>query len=118
MLSNPLPLGPQQQLPVLRIIQEGLTNALKHDKATNMVVEATNSDTHFTLTIEDDGHGFDVQAAKAIASGKGLNSLEKRARVLGATLEVKSSAQGTRLELKVPLLPWADTTAHPAPGGH
>jgi signal transduction histidine kinase len=116
-LSNPLPLGPQHQLPVLRIIQEGLTNALKHANAHTIAVEATNTATQFTLTIQDDGCGFDVQAAATQGSGKGLNSLEKRARVLGGTLRVESSAQGTLVELRVPLV-LSDAlvaTAHPAP---
>jgi signal transduction histidine kinase len=102
-LSNPLALGPQLQLPVLRIIQECLTNALKHANAQTITLEATNTDTQFMLTIQDDGGGFDVQAAKEQASGKGLNGLEKRARVLGGTLWVESSPQGTRVELQVPL---------------
>jgi signal transduction histidine kinase len=102
-LSNPLALGPQLQLPVLRIIQECLTNALKHANAQTITLEATNTDTQFMLTIQDDGGGFDVQAAKEQASGKGLNGLEKRARVLGGTLRVESSPQGTRVELQVPL---------------
>jgi signal transduction histidine kinase len=102
-LSNPLPLRPQHQLPVLRIVQETLTNALKHANAKNITVEASNTDTELTIRLEDDGQGFDVQAAKQQATGKGLNSLDKRARVLGAQLEVTSSQHGTRIVLFVPL---------------
>ena len=104
-LSNPLPLRPQHQLPVLRVIQESLTNALKHANASTITVEATNTDTELTIRIEDDGQGFDVDAAKEQATGKGLSGLEKRARVLGAQLQVRSTAQGTRVEL---VLPWAE----------
>ena len=106
-LSNPLPLRPQHQLPVLRVIQESLTNALKHANASTITVEATNTDTELTIRIEDDGQGFDVDAAKEQATGKGLSGLEKRARVLGAQLQVRSTAQGTRVEL---MLPWAEAT--------
>ena len=102
-LSNPLPLRPQHQLPVLRIVQETLTNALKHANAKNITVEASNTETELTIRLEDDGQGFDVQAARQRATGKGLNSLDKRARVLGAQLEVTSSQYGTRIVLKVPL---------------
>jgi signal transduction histidine kinase len=45
-----------------------------------------------------------VDAAKEQATGKGLSGLEKRARVLGAQLQVRSTAQGTQVEL---VLPWA-----------
>ena len=103
-LSNPLPLRPQHQLPVLRIIQESLTNALKHANARTITVEAANTETELTIRIEDDGQGFDVHAAKQQATGKGLHSLDKRARVLGAQLEVSSSGQGTHIVLKVPMV--------------
>jgi signal transduction histidine kinase len=102
-LSNPLPLRPQHQLPVLRIIQESLTNALKHANASTITVEATNSDTELTIRIEDDGQGFDVHAAKAQTTGKGLSGLEKRARVLGAKLQVLSSPAGTHILLLLPM---------------
>lgn len=107
-LSNPLPLRPQHQLPVLRVIQESLTNALKHANASTITVEATNTDTELTIRIEDDGQGFDVDAAKAQTTGKGLSGLEKRARVLGAQLQVRSTAQGTQVEL---VLPWAEASS-------
>ncbi len=102
-LSNPLPLRPQHQLPVLRIVQETLTNALKHANAKTIKVEATNTDTELTISLVDDGQGFDVRAAKQHATGKGLNGLDKRARVMGAQLEVSSSAQGTCVVLKLPM---------------
>jgi signal transduction histidine kinase len=101
-LQSPLPLGPQQQLPVLRIIQESLTNALKHAHAKTIAVEATNTDSEFILSVQDDGRGFDVAAARAQAEGKGLNGLDQRARVLGAALQVKSGPLGTTVQLIVP----------------
>ncbi len=102
-LSNPLPLRPQHQLPVLRVIQESLTNALKHSNASTITVEATNTDTELTIRIEDDGQGFDVYSAKEKATGKGLSGLEKRARVLGAQMQVHSSPAGTQVELVLPI---------------
>lgn len=103
-LANPLPLRPQDQLPVLRIVQESLTNALKHAGAKTITVEASHTGTELVIRIEDDGQGFDVHAAKARAAGKGLNSLEKRARVLGAQLQISSSERGSVVWLRVPLV--------------
>lgn len=54
------------------------------------------------LRIEDDGQGFDVEAAKAQATGKGLSSLEKRAHVLGGQLQISSSGRGSVVWLRVP----------------
>jgi signal transduction histidine kinase len=102
-LGHPLPLRPQHQLPVLRIVQEALSNALKHAAAKTITVQATQSDTALSLRIEDDGQGFDVSAARASATGKGLNSLDKRARVLGGQLHISSSERGSVVWLQVPL---------------
>lgn len=102
-LSNPLPLQPHDLLPVLRIVQESLANALKHASAKTITVEASRSETELILRIEDDGRGFDVDAAKARAAGKGLNSLDKRARMLGAQLQIHSSERGSVVSLGVPL---------------
>ena len=55
------------------------------------------------MDISDDGTGFDLEATRRSARGKGLNSLEKRARVLGARLVMTSTAQGTRTLLVMPL---------------
>ncbi|HEY9096307.1 MAG TPA: ATP-binding protein [Hydrogenophaga sp.] len=105
---HPLPLRPQDQLPVLRLVQESLTNALKHARAKNVFVEISRTDVALVIRIEDDGQGFDVEAAKVMASGKGLNSLDKRARVLVARLEIDCSDRGSVVRLEVPLV---DSTA-------
>lgn len=102
-LSQPLPLHPKDQLPVLRIVQESLTNALKHASAKTITLKASLDDTGLDIRIEDDGRGFDVDAAKDQAAGKGLNSLEKRARVLGGQLQISSSERGSVIWLRVPL---------------
>jgi signal transduction histidine kinase len=102
-LGNPLALRPQDQLPVLRIVQEGLTNALKHSGAKTITLKAGVTDNGLEIRIEDDGHGFDVDEAKALAAGKGLNNLEKRARVLGGQLQISSSERGSVIWLRVPL---------------
>ncbi|MDZ7938622.1 MAG: ATP-binding protein [Rhodoferax sp.] len=102
-LSNPLRLRPQDQLSVLRIIQESLANALKHANAKTISVEASSTEAELVLCIQDDGQGFDVHAAKTQATGKGLHSLDKRARVLGAQLQITSSERGSAIGLRMPL---------------
>jgi signal transduction histidine kinase len=102
-LPDDLPLPPQHQLPVLRIMQETITNTLKHAQARSLSVSVTHSATALTVDIRDDGQGFDTDTAQHSASGKGLNSLDKRARLLGAQLRVTSSPLGTHTLLVVPL---------------
>ena len=110
-LSDKLPLSAERQLPVLRVIQETIANTLKHAQATTLSVTVVDTPTELTVSITDDGHGFDVAKVQHSAHGKGLNSLAKRARVLGAQLDIASSAQGTHTRLVVPL-----GLAQPAPG--
>ncbi len=102
-LSGALALEQQHHLPVLRIIQESITNTLKHASAKTLSVRVSNTATELTVDIHDDGTGFDIEAARQNPSGKGLNSLDKRARVLGARLVMTSTAQGTRTLLVMPL---------------
>ncbi|MDT7838194.1 sensor histidine kinase [Aquabacterium sp. OR-4] len=101
-LGDALPLRAQHQLPVLRIVQECLTNALKHAGAKTITLTASQTDTALSIRIEDDGQGYDVEAARARATGKGLNSMSKRARMLGGQLQIGSSGQGTAVRLLVP----------------
>lgn len=102
-LSDALVLAPEKRLPVLRIIQESITNTLKHANASTLRVGVTNTASALTVDISDDGHGFDIETSRHGARGKGLNSLDKRARMLGARLAISSSPQGTRILLVVPL---------------
>ena len=103
-LKENLPLSIEQQLPVLRIIQETITNTLKHAKAQALSVHVVSIPTQLVINITDDGCGFDVEAARAHSRGKGLNSLGKRARVIGAELSIISSSQGTHTRLVLPLV--------------
>jgi signal transduction histidine kinase len=91
-----------------------LANALKHADPKTITVESSNTDALLTIRIEDDGHGFDVDAAQVHAKGKGLNSLSKRARVLGGQLQITSSERGSRIVLTLPLV---RRNLLPAPGG-
>lgn len=102
-LADDLPLPAHQQLPLLRMIQETLTNVLKHAQAKTLTVRIASTPQDLSIDIRDDGAGFDVAAAVQAARGKGLNSLEKRARTLGASLHIDSSSQGTHTHLNLPL---------------
>lgn len=102
-LPEGLPLPAEHQLPILRVIQETITNTLKHAQATTLGVTVAGTPTELMVDITDDGTGFDVQAARRSATGKGLNSLEKRARTLGATLDIDSSPAGTRVGFRLAL---------------
>jgi signal transduction histidine kinase len=89
---------------VFRIAQEAVHNALRHAHAKHIRVGLDARDGRLVLTVDDDGVGFDPAAAALRSRRLGLTSMEERARALGATLTIASSAgSGTRVRLEVPV---------------
>ena len=85
---------------LLRILQEALGNVLKHAKASRVDVVLHEADGSLTLTVEDDGVGFDQEDG---APGYGLENMRKRAEELGGTFAVTSASQsGTRIDVSIP----------------
>src|SRR5260221_2339362 len=85
---------------LLRIAQEGMTNVLKHAKAQHVKVNLVFGPDAVTLSIADDGVGFDPRAHH---DGFGLLGMRERAQSIGARLLVSSSpAQGSRVETVIP----------------
>jgi two-component system, LuxR family, sensor kinase FixL len=78
------------------IAQEAVLNAVKHGKAACVIISLKQDDGHFSLSIQDDGIGF--QMTNGNATGMGVRIMHYRARTIGATLDLKSSpGNGTRL---------------------
>jgi len=78
------------------IVQEAIANAAKHGKAKSVVITLDPVNDRFALMIKDDGAGFSANGTRQ--SGMGLRIMDYRARVIGATLEVKSRpGEGTQL---------------------
>lgn len=94
-----LHLSRQPALHVLRIVQEALTNVLKHARANNVRIELRHRDGMLELEVADDGIGADLSNGKA---GRGLGNMRARARQIGGELDVRSDAAGTRLLLRMP----------------
>ncbi|MGD1865005.1 MAG: sensor histidine kinase [Phormidesmis sp.] len=101
-LSAPLP----NNLKILlyRIVQEGLTNIVKHARAQQVRLQLTSSAAIVTLNLEDNGQGFDVEQTK---SGFGLQSMRDRAESVSGTFTVNSSTQkathGTSVQVSLPI---------------
>lgn len=86
-------------LPLLRIMQESLSNALRHSGAREIGVTLENIDEGLRIRIHDDGRGFD---AAQVRPGKGIGGMEKRARAIGARLTVSQDG-GTTVEVVLPI---------------
>lgn len=95
-------LNPSQSLDLLRILQEGIANALKHAHATEIEFGARFADERIEFVISDNGCGFDATAA--FPAGRGLRGMRLRADRLGAAFTVFSQdAGGTTLTLSMPV---------------
>jgi signal transduction histidine kinase len=87
---------------LFRIVQEGLQNAIKYSHAHRISVHLAGGGRELTLTIEDDGVGFDINSAWG--RGLGLISMGERVEVFGGNFHIRSTpGEGTRLEARVPL---------------
>jgi signal transduction histidine kinase len=94
-------MGPTETLQVMRIVQEVLSNVIKHAQAKQVVVSAGQAKDAVNVCFSDDGVGFDTASA---STGRGLRSLFHRSRALGGQLEfVSRPGSGTTVHLKLPL---------------
>jgi|SRR5690606_34475207 len=88
---------------LFRILQESISNTLRHAKANKLEVLLIKRDDFVILRIVDDGIGFDVEQAKA--GSYGLQNMYERAVEIGGTMRTVSiKDKGTRIEVKVPIL--------------
>jgi signal transduction histidine kinase len=100
---------------VYRVVQEGLANVYKHARASAVALRLCYGDRTVTVTIGDDGRGFDPDVTAA--RGHGLRNMEARATRLGGRLDVASGATGgTTLTVVVPYEDPIDG-ADPRPAG-
>lgn len=104
-------LEPPDALHVLRLMQEALTNVLKHARANRVRMVTRHHGSYVEIRVEDDGDGFDVDNAQR---GRGLKSQLRRAQRLGGSLSIESSpGNGTRLSLRLPVLRHSLPDQHP-----
>ena len=98
----PAAIVPRQQVELLRILQEALTNVRKHADATVVRIHADTADHNLVVSVADNGRGFDPHEARH--DGMGLLGMEERARLMGGQLHVTSEpSNGTQVELTLPL---------------
>src|SRR6266849_4941476 len=89
-----------------RTVQEGLTNAVKHAKASGVWIRAWRENYVLCCSVRDDGLGFDSSQVHTAAGRKGLGLIAMRERVsaIGGTLRIESCpGRGTELSIRVPL---------------
>jgi signal transduction histidine kinase len=92
------------------LCREALSNAIRHSGANRVDICGRVADDVLTLSVQDNGHGFDLAERSAAAAdraeqGIGLQTMSERAAVLGGVCEIRSQpGQGTTVCIRIPLL--------------
>lgn len=109
-----LPLHPELRpwhvIQIVRVLDEAVTNAVKHARARNIAVTIETHDDgqgpYGVISVADDGQGFELiadgQPASRRQSARGLRNMRSRAARCGAMLALCSCAEGTRVRLQLP----------------
>lgn len=93
------PLPEDTQLHIYRIIQELLTNAVRHGKAKNIMLQCSIHDGKCFITAEDDGQGFDITNN---SKGIGLNNIHNRVGFMKGNIDIDSRInQGTTVNIEL-----------------
>jgi signal transduction histidine kinase len=99
-------LHPQQEVTLLRALQEGLSNVFKHADAGEVIVTLSYMADQVALDIQDDGEGFDpeVMDTAGEAGGYGLRVMRQRAEQVGGKVYIESKpGKGTTLVIQLPI---------------
>lgn len=98
-----LRLSSTKALNIVFIMQEAMSNAVRHSGAESISVISEYSNDSWKLEVVDNGKGFDMIAAKKKPESYGLGNMFERAVAVGAEIKIQSAGvQGTRVELNVP----------------
>jgi signal transduction histidine kinase len=95
-IQQDITLSPSESIQLVRIMQEALTNALKHANSTLIKIHIKSAD-HLTITITDNGKGFDQ---KNDINGYGIRNMQERAKEAGYSLHIESALTGTIITIE------------------
>lgn len=102
-LSNSMyvPLRPDEQIILYRIVQEAIQNALKHSSAKNISIVMAQENNRFLIKVQDDGNGF---TSTGQPNGMGLINMKHRTALLGGTVTWNQALiKGTIVEISLPV---------------
>jgi signal transduction histidine kinase len=115
-----LPLHPELRpwhvIQIVRILDEAVTNAVKHANARHVTVTIETRDDgggpYGVISVADDGKGFALADEGTSQTARGLRNMKSRAARCGARLDLSSDASGTRVRLQLPqVFPDSDAAA-------
>jgi len=92
--------GSELETTIYRVVQEAITNAIKHGNARRVAVEIEGDHSSLRIIVRDDGDGFDPTAD---TDGYGLLGMQERVELLGGTLGIESApTEGTTVRAELP----------------
>jgi PAS domain S-box-containing protein len=90
------------RLALYRVVQEAITNARKHAKARNIVVQLGEDGDTFVARVNDDGVGFSIAEIESPAGHLGLSTMREQAEMASGDITIESSGKGTTVEARIP----------------
>lgn len=97
-------LSQEQQLTLYRILQESLTNIMKHAMATKVHISIAKAHNHYVLTVKDNGRGIDKQTLNSKTKSFGLIGMRERMAACNGSLSIKNRVWGgTEIRAKLPV---------------
>lgn len=97
-----IPMAEDTELMVIRIGQEAIQNVVKHSKAQHLWIEIEYGKSSFTMSISDDGTGFETEAEAPYSSGMGLQSMQERCKMIKGDIDISSvKGLGTKIVLRL-----------------
>jgi signal transduction histidine kinase len=94
---------PDDEINVFRLVQEAMSNMLRHAQAGSAHVRIAQENSHVEITVHDDGIGFNPHALD-IRSGLGIRGMHERVAMLNGTLAIDSAPRrGTRVHIRLPI---------------
>ncbi len=92
------------ELTIFRIVQELVTNIIKHAEATESTIHLTNHDESLNIMVEDNGKGFNQSQVTTRNKGMGISSIDKRIEHLNGTMTIESEIdKGTTIIIDIPI---------------
>ena len=97
----------ENEINVYRIVQESLTNIMKHADATEVELRVLKEDDHVHINIADNGKGFSIHESmenSSLAEGFGLQGIRERVSMMNGTIVLTSNpGSGTTIDVKLPV---------------
>lgn len=105
LIRRPLKIGPEAATHLYRIVQEALTNAVRHGRASRITLSVMSADNHIDITIRDNGRGM-MPGTGARSAGIGLKTMNYRAEMLAGELSIlPAQGGGTVVRCRCPQNP-------------